>query len=765
VERSRNRIWLAGVAAVALHGSAAWAQDGAEIDEVVVTAQKRAQAVDDVGLSVQAISAEQAANRGVKDVSDLARLVPGFTATPSPYATPVYTLRGVGLYDSGLASAPSVTVYVDEAPLPFPIMTKAASLDIERVEVLKGPQGTLFGQSSTGGAVNYIAAKPTPDFRAGGQLELNHFGQADLSGFASGPLAETVGARLALRVVQGGAWQKSTSRDDELGDADRYEGRLLVDWRPAEGTRLRLNLNGFIDRSDPLAPSLLQVQPLNPALLAPGFADSYTAREPNDADWPAGQPRTDNRFWQAAIRAEQDLGEAATLTVLASKARAELDQDLPFSGTPLPYQNLKDVGYVESFSGEARLSGAAGDLNWLVGVSYEGFEADDRIRYDQRLVSNRQPLPFVPPYKDAVTQLTSSGDGWAAFGNLDYRLSPVLGLRAGLRYSSSESSGRGCTFDDQASNELGQLIEVLQTLIDGTARAVPPGGCLSLDAAGDPSAADLKLDDDNLSWRLGLDWNVSPDILAFANYSRGYKAGIFPNVAGTRVAQYDPAQVERLDAYEVGVKASLFERRLQLNLAGFYYDYKDKQFRGTVLDPLFGKLERELNIPRSEVLGLEAEMTARPMRGLTLTGGLVVLDTKVTRDFETFTSDGVLLNARGSRLPFTPNWQLTGDAAYEWPVRDGLNGFVGAGWTYHSGDNASLRTATVRADEFAIKEYLLVDLRAGVEADDGRWRLSAFVRNAGDAYHWNTVFRVIDGYFRYNGQPRTFGLALTLRTP
>lgn len=764
MRRSHGHILLSGVAAFAFHACGAWAQSGDEIEEVVVTAQKRAQRLDDVGLSVQAISSEQAAERGIKDVSDLARLVPGFTATPSPYATPVYTLRGVGLYDSGLASAPSVTVYVDEVPLPFPIMTKAASLDVERVEVLKGPQGTLFGQSSTGGAVNYIAGKPTPDFRAGGRLELNHFGQLDASGFVSGPIADAVSARLTVRAVQGGAWQKSTSRDDELGDADRYEGRLLLDWAPTDGTRLRLNLNGFIDRSDPLAPSLLQVQPLNPALLAPGFAESYTAREPNDADWPAGQPRTDNSFWQAALRGEHDFGEAATLTVLVSRARAELDQDLPFSGTPLPYQNLKDVGYVESTSAEVRLSGQRGRLNWLVGVSYEDFEADDRIRYDQRLVSNRQPIPSVPPYQDAVTRLTSSGEGWAAFANLDYRLSPQLGLRAGLRYSASESSGRGCTFDDQPSNELGQLIEVLQILIDGTAEVVPPGGCLSLDETGTPSAANLELDDENLSWRFGIDWNLSSDLLAFANYSRGYKAGIFPNVAGTRVAQYDPAGVERLDAYEVGLKAALFERRLQVNVAGFFYDYKDKQFRGTVLDPLFGKLERELNIPRSEVLGVEAEITARPTAGLTLTGGLVVLDTKITRDFETFTSDGVPLNARGSRLPFTPNWQLTGDVEYERPLTEGLNGFLGLGWTYHSGDNASLRTSEVRADHFAIKEYLLVDLRAGIADRDDRWRLSAFVRNAGDAYHWNTVFRVIDGYFRYNGQPRTVGLALTLRS-
>ena len=131
------------------------------LQEIIVTAQKRSQPLDEVGISVTAASADTLQTRGVLDTSDLGKIVAGFRAAPTNNLTPVYTLRGVGLYDSGLGSSPTVSVYVDEVPLPFPVMTRAATLDLERVEVLKGPQGTLFGQNSTGGAVNYIAAKPT----------------------------------------------------------------------------------------------------------------------------------------------------------------------------------------------------------------------------------------------------------------------------------------------------------------------------------------------------------------------------------------------------------------------------------------------------------------------------------------------------------------------------------------------------------------------------------------------------------------------------
>lgn len=199
-------------AAQAQDATAALPQDDAQIGDIIVTAQKREQSINNVGMSINAASADTLAQRGVSNPEDLVKVVPGLVVTPSLIQTPVYTIRGIGFYDSTLASSPAVTVYVDEVPLVSPLMTLGASLDLERVEVLKGPQGTLFNQNSTGGAINYIAAKPTENLEAGGTFSLERFGKVDATGFVSGPITSNLRARLSGRTVQGGEWQYSLTR-------------------------------------------------------------------------------------------------------------------------------------------------------------------------------------------------------------------------------------------------------------------------------------------------------------------------------------------------------------------------------------------------------------------------------------------------------------------------------------------------------------------------------------------------------------------------
>lgn len=193
------------------------------------------------------------------------------TAAPSPYSTPVYTIRGVGLFENSLAAAPAVTTYVDQVPVPFPTMTTGTTLDLERVEVLKGPQGTLFGQNSTGGAINFIAAKPTSEFHAGGSVSYERFGLVDGTAYLSGPLSENLRGRISFRAVQGGQWQYSVTRpNDRTGATRQTIGRLLLDWDASSTLKFHLNVNGFRDRSDVQAlrpiENFLNVSPtVNPA--------------------------------------------------------------------------------------------------------------------------------------------------------------------------------------------------------------------------------------------------------------------------------------------------------------------------------------------------------------------------------------------------------------------------------------------------------------------------------------------------------------------
>src|SRR4029453_14123084 len=247
---------------------------GATLEEIVVTAQKREQSINDVGMSITAVSGESLQARGIDSAADLVQVVPGFSYSQTQFDMPVYTLRGVGYYESSLAANPAVSVYVDEVPLPYPAMVRGALLDLQRVEVLMGPQGTLFGQNATGGAINYIANKPTSTFAAGGTAEYRRFDTMSLEGYVSGPLTDTIGARLALSSVQSDGWQQGLQRGDELGSTDEVVARLLVDFNPTDTLAIRFNANGWRDRSDSQAPQHRGISvavpgvPLDPAFVA-----------------------------------------------------------------------------------------------------------------------------------------------------------------------------------------------------------------------------------------------------------------------------------------------------------------------------------------------------------------------------------------------------------------------------------------------------------------------------------------------------------------
>ncbi len=199
-----------------------------DLAEVIVTAEKRTERLADVPLSITAATGDQLIKQGVNDPADLEKVVPGFTYRLSQNGTPVSHIRGVGFYDEQVAVAPAVTIYIDQVPLPYGRMTEGASLDLERVEVLKGPQGTLFGQNSTGGAVNYIAAKPTSSFAAGGDLAYGRFNEVDVGGFVSGPVATGLNARLAVRSETRDDWQVSNTRNDTIGKRNTNRTRRRV---------------------------------------------------------------------------------------------------------------------------------------------------------------------------------------------------------------------------------------------------------------------------------------------------------------------------------------------------------------------------------------------------------------------------------------------------------------------------------------------------------------------------------------------------------
>lgn len=728
--------------------------------EIVVTAQKRSERLVDVPMSVTAATGEQLDRLGITDSSQLDRLVPGFTFQKSNYGNPVFAIRGVGFFDTALAISPAVTVYTDQVPLPYAVMARGAVLDLERVEALKGPQGTLFGQNSTGGAINYIAAKPTSDLSAGLSLTYGRFDQADAEAFVSGPLSPTLKARLALRTEQRGDWQESYTRDDSLGKKRFYNGRLLLDWEPSDTIRIGINLNGWIDRSDSQAAQFWQFAPTVPIPELPPFAVLPTypvaPRNARAADWDAGKDfAADSRFGQAAVRVDWELGDAATLTsitaydYLRNKGRVDVD------GTSYSTLIVNHDGKVELFGQELRLAGRAGGLRWMVGGNYQHERADENLHSQDVNTTNSFTPAGTFSSSDAINNQTI--ETWAIFGGLDYDLTDRLTVQASARYTRQQRDFYGCAADS-GDNEFATVFNALFGL------GVGPGECVTM--ADNVSFAKLgaitdSLDEDNLSWRAGINWKPDGDSLVYANVTRGYKAGGFPTLPGIFKPQLQPVRQESLVAYEAGFKASLADRAVQLSGALFYYDYRNKQIQGYLPIPPFGNLPAIINVPKSTVRGAEIEATLRPVENLRISGGVTYVHSRVKADpappLNAYDAYGNVTSFVGEAFPNTPRWQFAADAEYSFPLAGDWSGFVGGNMAARTRSQAVLG----ETPGFEIGGYALIDLRAGLEND--RWRITLWGRNVTNRYYRTNVAYVVDTSIYYAGMPATYGVTAAVR--
>jgi len=753
-------------------------------DVITVTAQKREQSVDDVGMSIDAFSGDQLRERGVSDPRDLIKLVPGFTYTRSQFDQPTYTIRGVGYYESSLAAGPTVSVYVDQVPLPYPSMTRGAILDLERVEVLKGPQGTLFGQNSTGGAINYIAAKPTDELEAGLRLSYGRFNTFEGEGFISGPLSDTLSARLAVKTEQSSDWQESTSRDDTLGSRNFTTARLILDFEPSDVLRFELNVNGWLDKSDTQAPQAIEITPVNPMLtLDPRVANAVIAN-PNarEADWDPDQDFSrDNEFLQVSLRGDYDLSDNITLTSISSYQTFDQFAFQDADGTPARNLHIIPRGEIESFSQELRLSGTANNdrLNWIVGGNYQ----DDKVEDNQQIFLGESTGAFVGPlFFDTFFNISDNDiQTWAVFGNAEYQLTEQFSLQGGVRYTEAKAAFESCTVDSGA-GDLATIFGFIQSLVMFPGPAPLAGECITLLPDFSTGQVTDELNEDNLSWRAGANWKPFGDgTLIYANISQGYKAGSFPTLSASNSGQLDPVIQEKLLAYEVGFKTPLANQTAQLNGAVFYYDYTDKQLRGRVQDPIFGQLEKLVNIPNSKIWGAEIQALWSPIEGLRLSANASYVASEILAnddgsDFSNFPQRvGPEIPLTGNEFPYTPNWQFSADAQYDWSLTPNIDAFVGASVVYQSKTKGGLEDANAgqplnqapssayNDPALAIDAYTLVDLRAGIQSPNDRWELSVWGKNVTDEYYWVNVLKTQDTLNRYAGSPATYGVTFAIK--
>lgn len=754
--------------------AAAPADEVPRIDEVIVTAQKRSERIADVPMSITAMSGDQLARVGVTDTTSLTKIVPGFGYQQGAFGAPVFSIRGIGFYDNAIAVSPTVTIYQDQVALPYSIEARGATLDLERVEVLKGPQGTLFGMNSTGGAINYIAAGPTTQLEAGADLSFGRFNALDATAFVSGPLSDTVTARVAVQRQLADGWQRSATRPgDSLGERDFSNARMLLDWNPSDELSFKLALNGWLDRSDSQAAQFQGFYPAVPVtpltqFVADGLESSPIATaDARSADWDAGREYArDDKFYQGSLRADWQLTDELTLTSIT--AYSEFRGDDPGDVDGSAFTNFAMVAHralLQTFSQELRFAGTAGPFSWMLGGNYQSDVANE-FQESINQGTNNQIGPFL--FTKLVQRADQDVSTKSVFGSLDYEVLDSVTLQASVRHTTQDRTFDGCIADDgpgPTGVPAATAFGFLSTILSGTPTVIPPGGCVTMnDTTFKPELAHSRLDEDNLSWRLGAKWRLSSDAMIYANATKGYKSGSYSLVPAILASQFTPVTQESVLAYEVGFKQSLLDRKADISGAAFYYDYADKQLLGNVLTPVFGTLPQLVNIPKSHVYGAELELVTHPFTGLRATVGATYVFSRVEQDpvdpavpRDPF---GGLTSYVGEAFPNTPRWQAVADVEYGFPIGStSLNAFVGATGTYRSASDAAFG----ESPEFELPAYGLLDLRAGIESATGRWVGQIWARNVTDRYYWTNTTHLTDYLSRLSGMPATYGVTVSYR--
>ncbi len=782
------------VASAQAAGSDVVANDGAsEAAEIVVTANKREQSQNDVGLTITALSGDTLKDQHVSTLEDIARVVPSLTYQPTAYATPVYTLRGVGFYDSSLASYPTVSVYIDEAPQPLPVLTTHSAYDLERVEVIKGPQGTLFGNNSTGGAVNFIAAKPTDAFEAGGDLTYGRFSRVEGNAYISGPLSGNLKGRIAINGAISDDWQYATGQAAGNGATAYIAGRLLLDWQPTEALRFQLNANGWVDDSDPQTPQYNALIPQFPATVAPLLLTGpFTPKNARATDFSlAFRPRSHQEMGQAALRADLELTSDITVTSLTSYIEYNRDGAFDLDGSTVADTDIPQItGQIKSFSQELRISnGGKARFRWVLGGNYERTNVNEFDEYNFSEGSLAPVFSFTGDRIRTAQQLRN----YAAFANGEFDISDQITLKGGVRYTQANRNFRNCTFDNGDGSFAGVFEGLANAIQFGfvpvpgfTPTGVPVTPLTTTSCAGldnvtfdgtpvtyRPGELQAKLDQNNVSWKVGADFKPNDDILFYANVAKGYKSGSFPFLSGATFQQNASVTQEALLDYEVGFKISAADRKLQINGAAFWYKYDNKQLRGKVPDPVFGLLDALVNVPKSELRGVELEVQYRPVQGLNLSIAGSYIDSEI-KQYTNFNATNTPTDFAGSPIPYTPKYQVNAAIDYRWETGD-VRPFVGASLSYKSSQLANIggsrgfvppvnfRSDRPIADIFVIKDYALLDLRAGIEAADSSWSVSVFGKNVTNTLYAANIQPAYDTVHRYMGMPATYGITLGVK--
>ena len=738
MKRLNSVVILATLSALGLSPSASAQSDA--LEEIVVTAQKREQSIQDIGIAITAFTGDNLKDRGIDEITQIQDITPNLRINRDfGQSTPRYSIRGVGelTNDSTISSSP-VAVHINEVAQPYPVTTTNLLFDLERVEVLRGPQGDLFGLNTTGGTINYVTSRPTEEFAASVLVEYGSFERNKIEAYVSGPISDALKIRFAVsRNDRNEGPQRNVDTGQDFGRFEKTGARLTFGFEPNDRFDALFEYHVSRDDSEPLGPRSIDTFITADWLTLFGLPGPQSVPEAIQDYWgirwtpnPAIAPWVETPYLLhegsgGTLNMNFAVGDL-TLTSVTGFEDFEREEFLDYDG------NLVQDGYqaylsdLSTFSQELRLSGESERTNWLVGANFATDELKQTTIFDQ-------PDNVDFPSTGGQNPIQKR-DIWAVFSHAEFAVSDQLTLTGGLRFTNevrtqdnigtflhADSSGLWGAFGAFGLNTDLYPHPGGNPLVPGAYLTDADFSCFTFSApcavGGAPFS--LRIEDDMWSGKLAATYAFNDEVMAYVSYSRGTKSGGFIDVAASLSAQFRATDIETLNAYEAGIKSTVLDGKLRINGAVFYYDYLDQQVGGTYVDPDFGPLGAIVNAPESEISGGEIELTWMPLDGLTFSqsmgytygkfvnhAGVDGAATQALKDANQAIEDAlaaaegrpaqqvpwvaVFTDLSGNRINY-PDWQLSGLAQYEWNLTDSLIARVAFDYSYEAATNSDSR--------------------------------------------------------------------------
>ncbi len=731
---------LASAIVLAVH-SAGTAAQSAVLEEVIVTATKRAESLQDVPVAVTAFSSDTILDAGINNTSDLAIMTPSLNtnANTSPFTTRL-TIRGIGTAQTDPALEPSVGVFVDGVFLGRSGLGTSDLFDVERIEVLQGPQGTLYGKNTNAGAISVITQRPnTEESEAYIEASAGNYGLGKLTAGASGPLGETLAYRLAGNVHQrDGYYDNGGAGVEDQNDVDDWniQGKLL--WQPTDTLSVQLNVD-HVDRDTTCcAADSTQGDAVQEELVKQGFAPDKN--DPYDFNVATNEQDTfsmESDLVSLHIEYEQDWGSITSITAWNDyDYHTSLDGDR--SQLDLIFQSESNEG--DSISQELRLDSSIGEsVDYQLGLFYYDqttqrgdntptvFLGDDFIN-----IADQQDLPLPVP---TIALIAQPGDflryqnTWenktlAVFGQATWHIGERTHVTGGLRWTDEERTAD--LFGESVSTaplaSLGSFLDIVFTPID----------------------AKLDRSNDNVDWLLKLGYDLGDQTLLYASVATGSKSGNFNGVSGpVELREFDD---ENTISYELGLKSTLLNSTLRLNAAAFFTEIEDYQFQQQLPVGIGTFVSNDGEV---ETSGLDVQIEALPLPNLTLTAGLLYMHEYEVTDGE----------RKGQDLPWTADYSGNLGATLVFPLADG-GLYVRADYIFMD-DHITNSAAAESLEAKDVDDRELLNARIGWRNDN--WNLSVWGKNLTDDEYAATtlitqLFSGQDSYFL--APPRTYGATL-----